>query len=188
MTWKLALKVYKDYYRSLKFYFYVLENCNYNEFIKSFFAELEKSEIPDWARFHFVNRTINYPKDFDSIYFANQDLMLNQCDEERSKKWNTEQQEALKKIVKVVDLAEGRVKNKQQGIIYNDEEKYNGFIKLLEQTGGLFKSHNFDEKTNNIIRLYVDLVTQGRLYGDSILEIRENATIKTLNKALNKKN
>lgn len=193
MTGKLALNIYKNYYKSLKFYFYVLNNCNYNcnykEFIKSFFAELENSEIPDWARFHFVTRTINYPKDFDSIYFANLDLMLNQCDDEsRSEKWIAEQQEALKQTAKVVDLAEERVKNKRHGTIYQDEEKYDGFIELLEKTGGLFKTHIFDESTDNIIKLYVDLVTQGRLYGDKIVVIREKATVKTLNKDLNKKN
>lgn len=192
MAWRFALSIYKDYYRALFYYFSQIKiyKENYGEFIKSFFAELENSDIPDWAKHHFVDTTINHPIDFESIYYANQDMILNQDDKTRTKQWENEQYEGFKKTFKIIESAEKRYKNKSEGTIYEDEEKYNGLIKLIEKNGGLQGLFNGNSTNNkeDMIKLYTNFVTQGRSYNNELKlqSTNSNISITSLADLLNK--
>ena len=131
MPTRLAIDIYKEYYVSLYEFTRTFTYCHNSEGIKSLFAELEKSDIPDWAKQNFVDFILNHPPNFYSDFFSNFNMMTKH--KEISENWLKEQAEGADKFDIIMSKVKERISLKKEGINFDDEIKYEGVQHILER-------------------------------------------------------
>lgn len=181
MPWRLAISIYNEYYCALMLCYMQFEYLKEkkDEQIKSFFAELEKSDIPDWAKMHFVDFILNHPHNFRDVYFANREIMTTQQSEEKRDIWIKEQKEGSERIGVVLSKTYERIERKKEGITFDDEKKYEGIEHILRRYGTGFTCHLSLTKNQVFINLYKNYVTEGRNFKEE-KEALEQELIKKL--------
>lgn len=134
MGWRLWPDVCKEYYGAM-YYVYDLMVC-YNGYqrdlpLRRFFVELQKSDLPEWAKENFLTMFSGNFITWTNIYFANKKIIE---DSEKAEEWKKEQEKGMKEIIKIV--ADAGKRELIKGEISEEEKKYVGISMLPDMLSG----------------------------------------------------
>lgn len=132
MGWRLWPDVCKEYFDGM---FWVLDIMTYfNDYhrelpLRKFFVELQKSDLPNWAKENFLTMFSHDLNLLTDIFIANRKII---SESDKAEEWEKQQKKGMEEIRKIV-VATGERENKE---IDEEEMKYVGISKLPKMLSG----------------------------------------------------